>query len=176
MGYLRDYFFRGIQFLIGGWLCEIPPLIYLRSVIYAVMFNGEARSIRIHRGVMFTCPHKIKTGNVSLGRGLDINHDVEIDYSGGVVIGEDVWISQGVIIETHEHLISREKKKNWKMRTHSLEIGDNVWIGANAIILPGAHKLGEGSIVAAGAVVTKEVLPYTIVAGVPARMLKEISE
>ena len=176
MAYFRDYLFRGIQFLIGGWLFEIPPLIHLRSVIYALMFNGDAKSIRIHRGVMFTCPHKIETGAVSLGRGLDINHDVEIDYSGGVVIGDDVWISQGAIIDTHEHVISREKKKNWEMKTHPLEIGDNVWVGANAIILPGVLKLGEGSIVAAGAVVTKEVLPYTVVAGVPARMLREISE
>lgn len=55
-----------------------------------------------------------------------------------------------------------------------IHIGRNVWIGANAVVLPGV-SIGDGAVVAAGAVVTKDVPPCTIVGGVPAKKLKEIS-
>ncbi|SHM79925.1 transferase hexapeptide (six repeat-containing protein) [Caldanaerovirga acetigignens] len=60
---------------------------------------------------------------------------------------------------------------NWR-RTHRVVIGHDVWIGHGAILLPGV-KVGTGAVVGAGAVVTKDVEPYAIVAGVPARKIKE---
>jgi hypothetical protein len=58
----------------------------------------------------------------------------------------------------------------WR-RSHHIEIGHDVWIGHGAIVLPG-RNIGTGSVIAAGAIVTKEVAPYTIVAGNPARVIK----
>lgn len=61
---------------------------------------------------------------------------------------------------------------DWQVRPNPLEIGDDVWIGHNAILLAGAISIGRGAVVAAGAVVTKPVAPYTMVAGVPAKVVR----
>lgn len=62
---------------------------------------------------------------------------------------------------------------DWQVEAAPLEIGDDVWIGHNATILASARRLGRGAVIAAGAVVTKPVAPYTMVAGVPARMVRQ---
>jgi acetyltransferase-like isoleucine patch superfamily enzyme len=59
------------------------------------------------------------------------------------------------------------------LEPHPVNIGNKVWIGANATILPGV-TIGDGAIVAAGAVVTKDVVPKTLVGGVPARLIKSV--
>ncbi len=61
---------------------------------------------------------------------------------------------------------------DWQVTPDALEIGDDVWVGHNATILANAKKIGRGAVIAAGAVVAREVAPYTIVAGVPAAMVK----
>jgi galactoside O-acetyltransferase len=105
-----------------------------------------------------------------------------------ISIGDDVLISWGVnIVDHNSHAISFSKRKNdvldgkkgkkdWLNVTISpVHIGNKVWIGSNSIILKGV-TIGEGSIIGAGAVVTKDVLPWTIVAGNPARIIREIPE
>lgn len=171
-----EYFKRGIQLLVGVSIFEFPLLMSIRVKIFCFMFNGNSKGSMIHRDVMFYVPHGIRTAKFSFGEAIDINHGVEIDYSGGVTIGHCVWVSQNVLIETHEHVISTGSKKEWSVKTYPLEIGDDAWIGANAIILPKVGKIGKGAIIGAGSIVTKAVPDNAIVAGNPARIIKMRAE
>lgn len=102
-----------------------------------------------------------------LGTGY-ANYNCNIQCYEKIVIGNDVCISEEVIIrDSDNHYIYRP---GYKMSSPII-IEDNVWIGLRATILKGV-RIGKGSIVAAGAVVTKDVPPHSLVAGVPARIIK----
>jgi acetyltransferase-like isoleucine patch superfamily enzyme len=104
---------------------------------------------------------------------VNIGADVYIDYSGGVEINDRVAISEGAKIFTHNHVI-QDKYKDWMknpIKFTSIIIENYVWIGANAIILPSVKKIGEGAVIAAGAVLTKDAEPYGVYAGNPAIMI-----
>ncbi len=117
-------------------------------------------------------PHDLIEGELTVGANVGINHHSELDYSGGLVIEDDVWISQYVVIETHEHVITdRRRKKEQPIALDGLTIGRDAWIGAFAVILPGVQRIGEGAIVGAGAVVVQNVGDWEIVGGVPARVI-----
>ena len=111
--------------------------------------------------------------NIKVGKGVFINSGCCFQDQGGIEIGDNTLIGQQVVIATLNHDFIPEKRGN--MTPSPVKIGKNVWIGAHATILPNV-TIGDGAIVAAGAVVTKDVPPKTIVAGVPARILKEIKE
>ena len=88
------------------------------------------------------------------------------------MIEDDVWISQYVVIETHEHVITdRRRKKEQPIALDGLTIGRDAWIGAFAVILPGVQRIGEGAIVGAGAVVVQNVGDWEIVEEFPARVI-----
>lgn len=91
---------------------------------------------------------------------------------GGVQIGSDVLMGPDVKIITRNHVFDDPKIiiNHQGITFHPVIIGNDVWIGANAVILPGV-KIGDGAVIAAGAVVTKDVAPYTIVGGVPAKVI-----
>ena len=123
-------------------------------------------------------------GNFSVGFGSDIrifddgelsikdgyfNGFVQIVCSKKITIGKNVAIARDVVIrDTDAHQIIGKDHKKQKEVT----IGDNVWIGAKAMIMKGV-TIGEGAIIAAGAVVTKDIPPHTIVAGIPAKVIQE---
>lgn len=138
----------------------------------------------------------IVEGNIIIdkdGASVSIGHNTFIGRSNivcaeKVEIGDDVLISWGCYIVDHNsHPISwsnrREDVKNWfagtkiwdKVVTKKIVIGSRSWIGFNVIILKGV-VIGEGAIVGAGSVVTKDVPPNTIVAGNPARVIREMPE
>ena len=135
-------------------------------------------TFKIDKGAKFVCNDFLfYTGSlVSVNQGAFLqlgsgyaNNDVEIVCFNKIIIGEDVAISKGVIIrDSDNHLINNQNENI----TKPIEIGDHVWIGLRAIILKGV-KIGNGAVIAAGAVVTRDVPPYSLVAGVPARVIKE---
>lgn len=94
---------------------------------------------------------------------------------GPVTIGNHVNLAQGVTITALNHnfkdITLRIDQQG--VSTNTVTISDDVWIGTNAVVLPGV-TIGTHSVVAAGAVVTKDVPPYTIVAGIPAKVIKTI--
>ncbi len=96
-----------------------------------------------------------------------INRRVTLDLRGGLEIGADVSISPEVAVLTAEH---DPGDPGFAYKTRPVVIGDHVWIGSRSTILPGV-TIGRGAIVAAGALVTKDVEPLSIVAGVPARQI-----
>jgi len=93
---------------------------------------------------------------------------------GPVHIGHNVRLAQNVVITSLNHNYSNISKpiSEQGVHTETISIGDEVWIGANAVILPGI-LIGKHSVVAAGSVVTKDIPPYTVVAGNPARIIKQ---
>ena len=90
-----------------------------------------------------------------------------------MTIGNNVLIGPGVVISSVGHPISTKGRRAHLARTNPVVIGDDVWIGANATIIPGV-TIGNNVIIAAGAVVTEDVPDNCMVAGVPARFVKEI--
>lgn len=109
--------------------------------------------------------------HIQLGKNVFINHGCTFLDLGGIVIEDDVLIGPQVCVVTENHPLDPTQRKSLDLK--SVTIKRNAWIGANATILPGV-TIGENSIVAAGAVVTKDVPSNTIVGGVPARELKNI--
>jgi maltose O-acetyltransferase len=106
---------------------------------------------------------------VQIGDHSIINRDVILDGRMGLKIGSNVSISEGALLLTLEH---DPNSLTFDNRGGAVTIGNRVFVGARAIILPGI-TLGEGAVVAAGAVVTHDVPPFTIVGGVPARPIGE---
>ena len=95
------------------------------------------------------------------------------DFGKNITIGDGSLIGHNVVLATVNHALEPEKN-----RTNSyapIHIGEHVWIGSNATILAGVN-IGQWAVVAAGAVVTKDVPAYTVVGGVPARVIKRVNE
>lgn len=107
--------------------------------------------------------------NIRIGRRVFINSGCKFQDQGGIVIGDDVLVGHNCVIATLNHVDDPENRAD--MLPKPVRIADKVWIGANVTILPGV-TVGEGAILAAGAVVTKDVAPRTVVGGVPARILR----
>ena len=105
-----------------------------------------------------------------IGNSVTIGDNCHIDYSGILKIGDDTLISSNVTIFTHDHGISPRSKPVYK----KMIIGTKVWIGSNAMIMPSVTNIGDGSVIAAGSVVTKNVEAFTLVGGNPAKVIRSL--
>lgn len=114
--------------------------------------------------------HVLGKGKLSIGSRSFINSGVMIDASLHVSIGKNCLIGDCVIIQDSNY---HEIDEGSGVKTKAITIGDNVWISRNSIILPGV-EIGDHSVVGAGSVVTKSVPARTLVAGNPARVIREI--
>lgn len=106
-------------------------------------------------------------GNITIGENTTINRGCRLDGRGGLTIGNNVSISAETCILTAEHDI---QSSDFKGREEPVRIEDYVFAGTRAMILPGV-SLYKGAVVAAGAVVSKDVEAYTVVGGIPARFI-----
>ena len=111
--------------------------------------------------------------NITIGKDVFINSGCHFQDQGGIWIGDGTLIGHNVVLATINHALNPEE--NRKNHYAPITIGAHVWIGSNATILPGV-TLGDWAVVAAGAVVTQDVPPRTVVGGVPAKVLKVIPE
>jgi acetyltransferase-like isoleucine patch superfamily enzyme len=109
--------------------------------------------------------------HIKLGKNIFINHACTFLDLGGITIEDDVQIGPKVNLITENHPVDPSQRKHLDLK--SILIKRNAWIGAGATILPGVI-IGENSIVAAGAVVNKDVPPNTIVGAIPAKMIKQL--
>ena len=99
--------------------------------------------------------------------------DVDIDYTGDLIIEDNVKISEGVKILTHNHDLdyTQVDESGHSLIKTPLVIKDNVRIGARSVFLPGVSEIGRRAMIATGAVVKKQIPPYAIVMGNPARVV-----
>lgn len=109
--------------------------------------------------------------NIKVGKNVFINACCKFQDQGGIEIGNNVLIGHNVTLATLNHEIPIEKRLN--MIAKKIKIGNNVWIGSDCTILQGI-TIGNGAIIGAGSVVTKDVPEKSIVAGNPAKFIKKI--
>ena len=145
------------------------PSHYIRNIIYKYIFliNKSKGSI-IYYGAY------IRGGaNLFIGNGSIIGDRCQIDArSGGVFIGENVNIGTCVSLWTDSHDVDDPWFRSTSSKKGKIIIGNRAWLGSHCIVLDQVC-IGEGAVIAAGAVVTKDVEPYTIVAGIPAKKIGE---
>jgi acetyltransferase-like isoleucine patch superfamily enzyme len=148
-------------------VCRVP-LARHRMAWYArsgVAFEDHRTGI-IMLGSEISSPEKLQIGlNTAIGKRC------VIDARGGITIGRNVNISSYVRLQTAKHLID---DPDFTHQYSPISIGDRVWIAEGAIVLGGV-TIGEGAVVAASAVVTKDVEPFSVVGGVPARVIRQRS-
>ena len=111
--------------------------------------------------------------NISFGKNVFVNSCCHFQDQGGIKIGDGVFIGHNVVLATVNHDL--EPKNNRKNSYKPIVIENNVWIGSNATILQGV-TIGEWSVVAASAVVTKNVEPFRVVGGIPAKFIKKVEK
>ncbi len=122
------------------------------------------KKVAIHKGV------EIRGGfRISIGARTIVGDDCILDGRGGLVIGEDVNFSSRASIYTAQHFVNSTSFEGDYKR---VSIGSRAWISANTIVLPGV-VIGEGSVLAAGAIATKELKPFGIYGGIPAKQIGE---
>ena len=114
-------------------------------------------------------------GDVTIGDHTRVG--IHCTVIGPVCIGNNVNLAQGITVTALNHNFEDTTKRidEQGISTKPVMIGDDVWIGANAVILPGV-TIGQHVVVAAGAVVTKDVPDYSVVAGVPAKVIKQLAK
>lgn len=140
----------------------------VRSFVGRFIFDSCGRDINIERKANFGTGKNIAIGNNS---GIGINAKIR----GPLEIGNDVMMGPDVFILTSNHRTDRTDipmRGQGALPSRKVIIEDDVWIGARVIILPGV-KIGQGSILGAGSVVTKDVPKYSVVGGSPAKILKK---
>ncbi len=140
------------------------PCYFIRRIIYQGAGVKVGRGSHIHMGTQFFYP-----AGVEIGKGTIVGQNAFLDGRAKLKIGDYVDIASDVMVYNSEHDMNAE---DFHAVDAPVEIADYVFIGPRAIILPGV-KVGKGAIIAAGAVVTKDVPDYTLVGGVPAKIIGE---
>lgn len=150
-------------YICNRWIAAVPSHSIRQWYYRAVMQFKIGRDSSILMDCTFDCTRQFSIGNNSV-----INAKCRLDNKGAISIGNNVSISQEVMILGADH---DPDSPGFKNRDLPVTIHDYVWIGSRATILPGVN-IGEGAVIAAGAVVNKDVEPYNIVGGVPAKFIK----
>lgn len=152
-----------IELMCLRFISHIPSHT-IRKLVYMTAGMKIGKGSTIHMWANFFDP-----AGITIGKDTIVGDHVFLDGRAPIVIGDHVDIASSVMIYNSEHDL---ESAEFRAREEPVEIGDYVFIGPRAIVLPGV-KIGRGAVVAAGAVVTKDVSEFTIVGGVPA---KEIGE
>lgn len=143
--------------------------IFLKKTLLLIMGAKIGKGVVIYPGV-WIAPGR----NLIIRDNVDLAKDVLITTSGGVEIGERTLVGYRTQIISTDHTIP-PIGENFPIsgdKYGKIVIENDVWIGANCVITAGV-KIGEGSVVAAGSVVTKDIEKYSIVGGVPAKLIKK---
>ena len=140
------------------------PSHYLRRFFYRLAGMRIGSGSTLHTGAKFYNP-----AGISIGQDTIIGEDSVLDGRDSITIGDHVDIASEVMIYNAQHNIH---SADFEAERGKVTIGDYVFIGPRAIILPGV-TIGKGAIIGAGAVVTKEVDAFTIVGGIPAKVIGE---
>lgn len=111
--------------------------------------------------------------NTTVGDNFFLNVNGKLMDSGKITIGNNVFIAPNVCIITEEHAMDVEQRIQGLEYTHPVTIGDNVWICAGALVLPGV-TIGEGSVIGAGSVVTKDIPAHCLAVGNPCKVIRKL--
>lgn len=176
---LRNLFFRETQ----DYLAVLPGRlgVLVRRSFYTLWGAKFGNGLKAERGVIFVDLSRLELGhNVAIGRNgflsahggtLKIGNNVCINFNscldasphGEIIVGNDVLIAQNVVVRACSHEFTDHTKliRHQGHRTGRVVIEDNVWIGAN-VVIAGHVRIGTGSVIGAGAVVTSDVAPFSV--------------
>ena len=143
------------------------PSHHIRRFVYKALGAEIGKNVVFHFRTEVRGLHRLKIGD-----GTIIGDNALLAAQRGRTRGKNVNLSSNVSIYSGAHDHRDPYFRSTPATTRPINIGDRVWIGSNAIILTGVH-IGEGAVVCAGCVVTKDVEPYAVVAGVPAKKVNE---
>jgi maltose O-acetyltransferase len=166
---LRLFAVRAINYAANYVVNRIPSFA-LRHAFYTRVLGvriGPGAGVHLGCRLWFYGPGQMRRDGLTIGARSRINRDCSLDARGSIRIGDDVSVSPEVFVLSASHGVDDPE---FRVETAPVVIEDNVWIGTRAMVLPGV-TLGRGCVVCAGAVVTRDVAPLTIVGGVPARPL-----
>ncbi|WP_394927468.1 sugar O-acetyltransferase [uncultured Robinsoniella sp.] len=113
--------------------------------------------------------------NTTVGDNFFLNVNCKLMDSGKINIGDNVFIAPNVCIITEEHAMDTAQRIQGLEYTHPVTIGDNVWICAGVIVLPGV-TIGANSVIGAGSVVTKDIPPDSLAVGNPCKVIRKVNE
>jgi len=164
-----NYVRHGVFFLLYGLFkyCSIPFANIPRYLVLK-LFAKKIESTHIKDGVTFFFPH-----NISIGRDSTVNEGCFLHGMGGITIGDGVRIAPQTTIHTYDHgFVDAEREIHLQDYVVApVIIEDGAWIGANVCINKGV-TIGRGAVIGGGAVVTKDIPPFAIAVGNPARVIK----
>lgn len=158
-------FLGNLKFLMLQWVGKVPSQ-RIRRWAYRRFGIRIGRDTVIYNSCEIRDPRKVTIGDYS-----SIGDHCILDGRGVLTIGNSVNFSTGVWIWTMQHKVN---DPDFEVETAPVVIEDFAWLSCRTVILPGV-RIGQGAVVAAGAVVTKDVEPYAIVAGIPAKKIGERS-
>ena len=138
------------------------------TTLFAILGGGYGRDIHTQASIARNCRIDYPW-NVSIGEMSSIGSGAWVYALDKIMIGKNVCIGEDVRLITGSHDVT---SPHFNLVTRPITINDNVWIATGAIVLPGV-TIGEGAVVGAGSVVTKDVEPWSVVAGNPAKFIKK---
>jgi len=163
---LRNLYYRGLGVRMGGY-------VWMRAVEISRNWGDITlgANCSLDRGVTLLCSGAERRDKIRIGRDTYINRGTMLDALNKIWIGEKVMVGPGCYITDSDHgMKAGMTVKEQPMTLGEVVVEDEAWVGANVTILKNVH-IGRGAIVAAGAVVTKDVGMNEMVAGVPAKLL-----
>ena len=150
--------------------CELNAVYHpqseIREIFSKIIGKPVDRTFRLFPPFYTNCGK-----NTTVGKRVFINTGCHFQDQGGITLGDGVFLGNNVVLTTMNHDFDPEKRAT--TYPAPIVVGKNVWIGSSVTVVPGVH-IGDGAIVAAGSVVTKDVASNTIVAGNPARLIRQI--
>ncbi len=162
------------MYVVVRWnsLFDFPYINKLKNKIYELMF--DAKNIRVLRNVLICAPHPNEKSQIKIGRNFEAGSFVHVDYSGGLVIGDDVTISENSKIYTHSHTVENANIHWRKQKTtfSQLSIGSGAWIASNCVVLASCTQIGSGAVIGAGSLVTTNIPDNAIAVGSPAKVIR----
>jgi acetyltransferase-like isoleucine patch superfamily enzyme len=165
---IKNYFLNGLFYLLYSFVKNLsfPLSNYLRYACL-VLFGAKIHSAAIGDGVTVFCPWDLK-----IGRHTTIGARCTLTAFGGLTIGNDVRIAPNVMILTtdHEYEDANTLIRNQGFKQAPIEIGNDVWLGANIVILKGV-SIADGVVVGANSTVTDDIQPYSIAVGSPCKVV-----
>jgi maltose O-acetyltransferase len=139
----------------------------LRPVVLRLLGAQVGRRVHVSRSVT------ILSNRLVLGDRVYLNTGTVLDNKAQLVIGDDVALAPGALITTAGHDLTDPRRRQGAVTALPTTVGRGTWIGARAVVLPGV-TIGEGCVIAAGAVVNRDCTPHTLCAGVPARAVRDL--